>query len=481
MREIPQFVVAAPSSGAGKTTVSRGLMALLSGRGLKVQPFKCGPDYIDTKFHTAVCGRPSVNLDLFMASCGHVRELYARYSAGADVCVVEGMMGMFDGYDRARGSAAHVAAVLGLPVVLVVDARSAAYSLAPLLYGFTRWPLPAPSAPSAAGHADCGIPAGAGVRVAGVIFNRVGSERHRRMLRRVCADAGVECFGFLPKCAAVDHPSRYLGLDFSKEAVEDELVRIVGDGVDWRMLLAKVSAAAPQPPAPGTVPSHVTPASGIHCDKAGRASESVSVAAAGRLSVAVASSSDAFSFVYQEHLDLLHGMGRVTLFDPEADEPLPAGTSLLYLPGGYPEHHAAGLSRAGRTLESVRRYAAGGGCILAECGGMMYLSRSIATDDGVFPMAGVLPCDITARTADRRLTLGYRRFELGGCRLSGHEFHYSRFAGDVPQSAAQVTDAAGEPVDTVVMRRGNVIAGYTHLYWGETGLVRLFGRRIPEV
>ena len=154
MDSIPQFLIAAPTSGSGKTTVSRGLMALFVKKGLKVQPFKCGPDYIDTKYHEAVCGRPSINLDTFMASPEHVRSLYARYSADADVAVVEGMMGMFDGYDRDRGSSAEIARLLQLPVVLVVDAKSAAYSMAPLLSGFIHF------RPE--------------IRIAGVIFNRVG-------------------------------------------------------------------------------------------------------------------------------------------------------------------------------------------------------------------------------------------------------------------------------------------------------------------
>ena len=138
-RMISQFLIAAPSSGSGKTTVSRGLMALLIKKGLKVQPFKCGPDYIDTKYHTAVCRRPSINLDTFMASAGHVKELYARYATGADACITEGMMGMYDGYDRDRGSSAEVAGLLNLPVILVVDAKSAAYSVAPLLSGFIHF------------------------------------------------------------------------------------------------------------------------------------------------------------------------------------------------------------------------------------------------------------------------------------------------------------------------------------------------------
>ena len=179
MRSIPQFLIAAPTSGSGKTTVSRGLMALFVKKGLKVQPFKCGPDYIDTKYHEVVCGRPSINLDTFMASQEHVSSLYARYSADADVAVVEGMMGMYDGYDRDRGSSAEVARLLGIPVVLVVDAKSAAYSMAPLLSGFINF------------RPD--------IRIAGVIFNRVGSLRHYRMLQEVCEDLNVTCLGYLPK------------------------------------------------------------------------------------------------------------------------------------------------------------------------------------------------------------------------------------------------------------------------------------------
>ena len=196
MDSIPQFLIAAPTSGSGKTTVSRGLMALFVKKGLKVQPFKCGPDYIDTKYHEAVCGRPSINLDTFMASPEHVRSLYARYSADADVAVVEGMMGMYDGYDRDRGSSAEVARLLGIPVVLVVDAKSAAYSMAPLLSGFINF------------RPD--------IRIAGVIFNRVGSPHHYRMLQEVCEDLNVTCLGYLPKRKELEQESRHLGLDFSR-------------------------------------------------------------------------------------------------------------------------------------------------------------------------------------------------------------------------------------------------------------------------
>ena len=209
------FLIAAPTSGSGKTTIARGLMALFTEKGYKVQPFKCGPDYIDTKFHEAVCHRPSVNLDTFMATPEHVRELFTHYGQDADVCVVEGMMGLFDGYDRDKGSSAEIAQALDIPVVLVVDAKSAAYSMAPLLQGFVNFRK--------------------NVRIAGVIFNKVGSERHFSMLQQVCDDLHIECFGYLPKSPELEQGSRYLGLDFSE--LNSQPIKQLEEHVKWQELL----------------------------------------------------------------------------------------------------------------------------------------------------------------------------------------------------------------------------------------------------
>jgi len=211
------FLIAAPTSGSGKTTIARGLMALFTEKGYKVQPFKCGPDYIDTKFHEAVCGRPSINLDTFMATPEHVKELFVRYGEQADICIVEGMMGLYDGYDRDKGSSAEIAATLKIPVVLVVDAKSAAYSIAPLLQGFIHF------------RKD--------VRIVGVIFNKVGSERHYQLLREVCDDLHITCFGYLPKDTSLEQASRYLGLDFSEQAEQSQLVKLLEEHVRWQELL----------------------------------------------------------------------------------------------------------------------------------------------------------------------------------------------------------------------------------------------------
>ena len=211
------FLIAAPTSGSGKTTIARGLMKLFADKGYKVQPFKCGPDYIDTKFHQAVCGRPSINLDTFMASSEHVRELFANYGADADVCIVEGMMGLYDGYDRELGSSYEIARTIDIPVVLVVDAKSAAYSMAALISGFVNF------------RKD--------IRFAGIIFNKVGSERHYQMLRQVCDDLGITCLGYLPKSADLEQGSRYLGLDFSDTTDNNHILELIEENIKWQELL----------------------------------------------------------------------------------------------------------------------------------------------------------------------------------------------------------------------------------------------------
>ena len=460
MRSIPQFLIAAPTSGSGKTTVSRGLMALFMKKGLKVQPFKCGPDYIDTKYHEAVCGRPSVNLDTFMASQEHVSSLYARYSADADVAVVEGMMGMYDGYDRDRGSSAEVARLLGIPVVLVADAKSAAYSMAPLLSGFINF------------RPD--------IRIAGVIFNRVGSPRHYRMLQEVCEDLNVTCLGYLPKQKELEQEARQLGRDFSRSKETEGLDMLAGlleEHVDWELLLSTTGLPLP----------------------AAAVKEKPVLSEPGKLHVSVARNEESFSFLYAEHLDILRRMGTVTFFNPEHDRPIPQETDLLYLPGGYPENRLEELAGARLARESIRSYIEAGGRTLAECGGMIYLSQSVLSDgdtDGGSAgscvgnigneMVGVLPFSITNERKRRKLTLGYRRFDYNGWRLKGHEFHYTQFAVpetdgkeggacSLPLSIAQVYNAKGGKVTTPVFRYKNLIASYTHLYWGEVDVMALFG------
>ena len=430
-----RFLIGALSSGSGKTTLTMGILRALQKKGLQVQPFKCGPDYIDTRFHEAATGRASVNLDTWLASGTHVRELFARYGADADVCVVEGVMGLFDGYDRSAGSSAEIAGLLDLPIVLVAGARSTSYTLAAQLYGMRQF------RPS--------------LRYAGVVFNQVGSARHERLLRQAAEDAGLACLGALPRADELEIPSRHLGLRLGDagEMAEwtERAAAMVEKYVDLQELLDRTAAAFPAP-APNPVPP---------------------MRRGAPLRIAVARDA-AFNFTYRENLARLGQAGPLTYFSPLAGDDLPEA-DLVYFPGGYPELYAPGLSRQTRLQGQVRDYARAGGRILAECGGMIWLTEAIdSVEGGPFQMCGVLPCAATMERA--RLHMGYRRVEDAAGRIwKGHEFHYSSLVRSegIPSIARQF-NAAGEPVDTPLYRVGNVIAGYTHLYWGESDILYLW-------
>ena len=438
-RNIPQVMIAAPTSGAEKTTLAIGLMALLSRKGFKVQPFKCGPDYIDTKFHKAVCNRPSVNLDLFMASNCHVREIYKRYSADADVCVVEGMMGLYDGYKLSKGSPADIAQTLDVPVVMVVDGSHAGFSIAPMLYGFKSF-------------SDR-------IRIVGVIYNKVASERHATMLREAAKEVGLECLGCLPRQKDVANGERYLGLDFSHKIDAERVADMVEKNVDWQRLLEIT-----KPNGCKTMSAGIT--GNVDSSPAIPIVSEQTLEQGWQKKIMIARNSESFSFLYQEHIDILKSQGEVEFFDPEEDVRLPEDTTMLYLPGGYPEKHLSALEKAERCRKSIKEYAEHGGRIIAECGGMMYLCRSIIGDEGETEMCGVLPYSITARKSDRKLSLGYRQVVINGKEYRGHEFHYTQFLPPLPPSAAAVYDARGNEVVSPVIRQGNVLASYTHLYWG---------------
>ncbi len=428
----PQILIAAPSSGSGKTTFTMGLLRALGRRVLTVQPFKCGPDYIDTKFHSAASGAESVNLDTWFSSSSHIRDLYVRYGAAADVYVVEGAMGLFDGYDRSRGSAAEIAGLLDIPVVLVVGAKSTAYSVTALLHGMKSFD------PT--------------LRIAGVIFNQVASDRHKLLLAQAAEDAGIRCFGFLPREEGLEVPSRHLGLTLAAERQMEAWIaraaQIVEQNVDIDALLAACNAEFPQP-------------------------KQAEPAAKGTMKIAVARDA-AFNFIYRENIARLEQLGRVTFFSPLAGDKLPE-TDLLYLSGGYPELSAEQLAAGKELKEQIRAYAENGGRILAECGGMIYLTEAITgIPGGPYAMCGVLPLEATMDGA--RLHLGYRTVRLqNGVEFRGHEFHYSRITNPaaIPSVASQF-DARSGQVATSLYRYKNIIAGYTHLYWGETDIMELW-------
>ncbi len=410
------LVVAAPASGSGKTTVATGLMAALRRRGTAVAPFKVGPDYIDPGYHTLAAGLPGRNLDPVLVGADRIAPLARHGAAGAEVAVVEGVMGLFDGrLADGSGSTAEVAGLLGAPVVLVVDARGQSRSVAALLHGFRSFD-----------------PA---VDLAGVVLNRVGSPRHEEVLRAAAAEVGLPVLGALPRRETLAVPSRHLGLVTAAEhgtaatAAVDAMAELVAAHVD---LDAVTALARPLPPGPAWSPDVVHDAAdrGRARPTAGAALEAGAGAPAGRAAgappvrVAVLGG-QAFTFGYAEHVELLAAAGaEVVVVDPLRDTRLPDGTAALVLPGGFPEEHVGALAANVELRAAVRALADSGAPVHAECGGLLYLC---ATLDGA-PMCDVLPA---AATMTARLTLGYRDavaltpspLHPVGARVTGHEFH----------------------------------------------------------
>lgn len=427
MRTIPRIVVAGTHSGCGKTTLASGLMAALAARGLAVQPFKVGPDFIDPTHHSAICGRTSRNLDPFMMGEAGVRETFVRTSAGADIAVVEGAMGLFDGLEGTdTASTAHVAKILDAPVLLVVDAGGASRSVHAMVQGYAGFD-----------------PA---VRVAGAIFNRIGSPRHLAMIEET---KSLPIYGGIPRRTDLVVESRHLGLAMAAEtgmmarfgAVVEETCDLPG--------LIDLARSAPPLPAPAEAPAR--PESGVRIGVANDA---------------------AFCFYYADNIDRLVRAGAEPIFFSPMTDRLP-DVDALYLGGGYPELHAEALSSS-RCREDLRRAADDGMPVYAECGGLIYLTERLATDEGDYPMAGVLPA--AAEMTGRIQALGYVEARVAGTApvlapgsvFRGHEYHYSRLdcARDA-RFALELLRGRGIDGDRDGLTAQNAVGQYTHAYFPE--------------
>jgi cobyrinic acid a,c-diamide synthase len=430
---IARVIVAGTSSGAGKTSVACGLIGALRRAGLTVQGFKVGPDYIDPSYHALASGRPARNLDAFLSTPELIAPLARHGASGADVAVIEGVMGLFDGASG-RGelaSTAHVAKLLHAPVILVVDASAMARSAAAIVHGYATF------------DPD--------VDLAGVIYNKVGSDHHEELLREATAPLGIPVLGALRRDERVAAPERHLGLIPADEregrarAALAALADAVRRSVDLAAVERIARAAAPLD---------------------GPAWESAPAGAPVRARIAIARG-PAFSFHYTENLELLRAAGaELAPFDPLRDESLPDGAGALVLAGGFPEVFGAELEANAALREQVRAFAAAGRPVLAECGGLLYLCAEL---DG-HAMCGVLPA--RGRMAGR-LALGYREAEAAtstpwldaGERVRGHEFHYSAVeqTGHEASPAWWLT-ARGSTRDEGLVA-GAVQASYLHVHW----------------
>ncbi|PZQ99341.1 MAG: cobyrinic acid a,c-diamide synthase [Cereibacter sphaeroides] len=427
----PGILISAPASGTGKTTVMLGLLRALTRQGTTVQPFKSGPDYIDPAFHRAAAGRPSFNLDSW-AMGDALMDAIALQSAGSDIVVAEGSMGLYDGVAKpgatGPGSSAELAARMGWPVVLVLDVGGQAQSAAATALGFARY------------RPD--------LRFAGVILNRVASPRHERLTRLGMEAAGMTVLGALPRRGDLVLPERHLGL---VQAVEHpDLEAAIAAYADF--LSAHVDVAALAGMARGT---------------RGARDGALPRPPAQRIALA---QDAAFSFAYP-HLvaGWRAGGGEILPFSPLADEPPDPSADIVWLPGGYPELHGGKLAAAGRFREGLRRFAETRP-VHGECGGYMALGEALIDKDGArHRMAGLL--GLVTSYEKRRMHLGYRRAVLRtpipgfaeGAALRGHEFHYSTIIDQPDMPLATVTDADGAEVEETGSRRGNVTGTFFHL------------------
>jgi cobyrinic acid a,c-diamide synthase len=405
-------------------------MAALRQRGFMVQPFKCGPDFIDPSLHLLITGRASRNLDIRMCGPDWVRQCFARHADCAAISVIEGVMGLFDG---GNGSAAELAALLNVPVLLVLDVRSAAESAAAVVRGFETLD-------------PC-------VRLAGVIFNQVGSAKHLQLVseavRRHCR---AEIIGSLPRESGISLPSRHLGLHMGAEVAlnQQRLISLIEQHLDLARLI-QLAGVAQVPSAPPAAPP---------LEPVGKV----------RLGVAW---DEAFCFYYQDNLDLLTAAGaELVLFSPLHDQALPEHLDGLYFGGGYPELHAAQLAANQSMREQVLAFSRAGRPVYAECGGFMYLCEALAdSEGGRHDMAGVFP--VTARMGQRLRRLGYRTAELredsllgpAGSLLYGHEFHYSDI-DPMPEQVRRIYALDDGRAEGYLLNR--TLAGYVHLHWGRS-------------
>ena len=428
----PGLMIAAPRSGAGKTTISLGLMRALRRRGLRVQPFKAGPDYIDPAFHAAACGRTSYNIDSWAMRWSVASALLSTASQSADIVVGEALMGLFDGVASAgawgNGASADLAAAMGWPVVLVLDISGQSQTAAATALGFR-------------GFRE-------GVEIAGVILNRVGSDRHIRLASGAFQQSGMKVFGALPRDATVVLPERHLGLVQSVETDDlDRRLDALADFIEAHIDVASVIAAG----RPGRIEMEEAPAPAPPGQRIALARDA------------------AFSFVYPHVLERWRAAGaEIIPFSPLADEAPDASADIVWLPGGYPELHAGALASAGRFRSSMRAFAETRP-VHGECGGYMALGAGLINADGArHEMLGLLGLETSF--AQRKLTLGYRKAELladcalghAGQAVAGHEFHYATIvsAPDAPLFRLENTD--GQALAQGGGRRGSVTGSFFH-------------------
>ena len=421
----PQILIGSPVPDSGKTTLTLGLLRVMQRIGLNVQPFKCGSDYVDASYHAVACGKTSVNLDSWMASVPHVQYLYNKYADQADVCLVDGNQGLFDGYNKMAGSSAEMARLLNIPVIMVVNAKGMGYSVAPILCGFKRF------------HHS--------IRIVGVIYDQVISPAHYSMLKEACIDSGIECLGYLPFDEELRLPNRHSVLTAEMREHLNKTINQTANLIEKHINVRKMLDMCvcsfpclyklPYRSSDIEAPLMLTP---FHR----------------KIDIAVARDS-AFYFLNRENLNRLSEVGRVSYFSPIYGSNFPKA-DFVYIPGGYPELFARQLHRRKRFLQQLKDFAENGGFLLAEGAGGALISETLSSKpEGVaYEMSGILPFEFTGLP---KPLVGYKKIVQGNVEYCGFESRYVSCNGTF-----------------LLHRYKNVIVSLPHLYWGERNLFKLW-------
>ncbi len=424
------FLISATASNSGKTSVTLGLLRAIKNRGNVVQAFKCGPGYLDAKYLEIASDCAAINLDTVMASKEHVINLYKKYGAGADVCITEGTMGFYDGYDRTKGSTNEIAELLHSPVILVIDAKAKGYSIAPIVYGFLNFRKT--------------------VNIIGVIFNFVSTDAHYQILRKACEDIGVLSLGYLPEDQSIIMPDSYLvGDGITFDVYIDKLATWIENFIDIDALLMATSSDYEYPDMRPMERIEQTFSIAIAYDKA-------------------------FNLFYQENIERFREKSTLSFFSPLEDRELPQA-DFIYIPGGHPEYFLKELSENKKMIRALRSYVEAGGYLLAESGAMLYLSKGVTNRDGQrYSMLGVFNQESTI--VGNEHVVGYRKIYFGETIFHGYESHRTGLLKEDSSAITNVvvTDSFDVPVATKLFRYKNAMASYTQIYWAECGLIQLF-------
>lgn len=444
--KIPRFMIAGTHSGVGKTTITTAILSLLKKTGYKVQPFKVGPDYIDPTYHTAATGNKSRNLDAWMLGEKTVRTLFGDLAASADLAVIEGVMGVFDGASGKSedSSSAHIAKLVDCPVVLIVDVKSMARSAAAVVLGFKNFDP--------------------GLNIAGVILNRIGSERHLNLVTEAIETyCDIPVLGFIKKNAKLELPSRHLGLIPTVEgkalsdvaaSLSDEIIY----GIDIKKLVEVANSACEFVPEPDNIQAD-------HWEQS----------SSGIVRIGIAQD-EAFSFYYEDGLDILKRAGAQLIpFSPLHDKKLPPELDGIYIGGGFPEIFIEQLAANNDMKNAIKTASETGMPVFAECGGLMYLSRFIIDFDGTnYPMVGLVPGKSIMQ--NRLVGMGYvtaqsmadNIISCQGTSMRGHEFHYSRLEPDTPDFPYAFKFTRNRSGETIMdgYAGNNILASYLHLHFG---------------